>query len=368
MTQESFLLPTLLKALSIPLCIFLNAFFVAAEFALVAARRTRLQELANAGKGGAKAALASVKNLDTSIAATQLGITLASIALGWLGEPILAHAIDTGYQILFPSTLLSSIAVHSIATALAFTLISFLHVVFGELAPKALALQMPEQVALRLAWPLILFERLFRPFIWVLNGAGNAIVKILGLRSDPRSRVHSIEELKMLLEQTHEAGVLPQSQRDLVRRAFEFGPKKVKEVMIPYNKAIAIELRTPPEQLIELMTEAGHTRIPVYDENPDHVMGILHTKDLFNIAVHRELFHLIDLLRPPIYFEPNQSLEAAFREFQQTRTHMALVKERGKIVGLVTLEDLIEELFGEIEDEYDISRQKAALKKGKGRL
>jgi CBS domain containing-hemolysin-like protein len=126
---------------------------------------------------------------------------------------------------------------------------------------------------------------------------------------------------------------------------------------------VAIELRTPPEQVIELMTEAGHTRIPVYDENLNNVVGILHTKDLFNIAAHRELFHLIDLLRPPIYFESNQSLETAFREFQQTRTHMALVKERGKIVGLVTLEDLIEELFGEIEDEYDVSRQKAASKK-----
>ncbi len=363
MTQETSWFLIMLKALSIPLCIFLNAFFVAAEFALVAARRTRLQELVNSGKSAAKMALTSVKNLDTFIAATQLGITLASIALGWLGEPVLATAIDTLYKKLSPETLFSSIAIHSVATTFAFISISFLHVVFGELAPKAMALQIPEQVALRVVWPLTLFERLFRPFIWLLNGAGNGTVRMFGLKADPRSRVHSIDELKMLLEQTHAAGGLPRSQRDLVKKAFEFGPKKVKEVMIPYNKATAIELRTPTDQVIEFMTEAGHTRIPVYDGNYANVVGILHTKDLFNIAVHKELFHLIDLLRPPIYFEPNQSLEAAFREFQQTRTHMALVKEKGEIIGLVTLEDLIEELFGEIEDEYDVSRQKVKTKK-----
>lgn len=345
-----------IKILSIPLFIFLNAFFVAAEFALVAARRTRLQELAHRGKTGARSALQSVKRLDTFIAATQLGITLASIALGWLGEPVLAQGIDVGFHSLFPHSSVSPVAIHSVATTVAFILIAFLHVVLGELAPKALALQMPEQVSLRVAWPLMAFERTFRPFISVLNWAGNAIVRSLGLKPDPRSMVHSVEELKMLLEQSHKAGILSGREKDLVRRAFEFGPKKVSQVMIPYEKATLVELRTAPEKVIDLAVEKGYTRIPVYDQRPDNIVGILHTKDLFNIAIHGKVYHLFDLLRPPLYLESNESLEEAFREFQETRTHLALVKEKGKITGLITLEDLIEELFGEIEDEYDLSK------------
>jgi CBS domain containing-hemolysin-like protein len=342
-----------LGLLSIPALVALNGYFVAAEFALVAVRKTRVEELVRRGVRRAKAVEAAVGHLDRTIAATQLGITFASIALGWVGEPALARLIAPWFT--FFSEAWRGLAVHSAATLIAFMLITYMHVVFGELIPKTLALQSPDRTALWVASPLNVFARLTRPLIFLMNGTGNAIVRLFGFRpAAGEGLVHSVEELALLVEDTEEAGILDPDQAEFVQNVFRLSAKQVKDCMVPREKMAALELNLPPEKVLEAVRSGAHTRMPVYEGELDNIVGVVNTKDLFYLFSLRGVVVLEDALYPAIYLKPDEDLATALRLFRNSRRPMALVRDDdGKIRGLLTLEDVLEEIVGDIEDEHD---------------
>ncbi len=333
--------------------VLVNAYFVASEFALVAVRRSQLKLWVGEGRRGARAALQAVGALDDAIAATQLGITLASLGLGWVGEPAVAALIAPLFEAV---GLGEPPLIHSVATLVAFSSITFLHVVAGELAPKALALDRPGEVALFCARPLLLFGRLFRPALYVMNGAGNALVAAFGVeRAAAANSIHSSEELSMLVDEAHEAGALRADTGKMLGNVFRLTRTRVRDVMVAREDIHAIERGARLEDLLDFVRSTGVTRIPVYDGEIDHVVGVLYAKDLFHIYEERALFILDDLLRPVYEIPPELSILEALRRFRHDRIHMAIVRERGRpVVGLVTLEDVLEEIVGEIEDEYDV--------------
>jgi CBS domain containing-hemolysin-like protein len=340
--------------LSVPILVALNGLFVAAEFSLVSVRKTRIEELVGRGVTGAKAVEEALAKLDRSIAATQLGITLASIALGWTGQPALAEllrpifaAVPGGWH---PS------AVHTVAAALAFVLITFMHVVFGELIPKGLALEGPDRTALWLAKPLLVFARLTRPLILLMGGTSNAILRLLGCRpARGEEAVHSLEELTLLIEDTEEAGLLAPEQAEYVQNVFRLSGKRVKDCLVPRDKMAALELHTPPDKVLEAVRQGAHTRMPVYEGELDNVVGIVNTKDLFFLFSLQGIVILQDALYPPLFLKPEQSLGDALKLFRRSHRPMAVVRgDDGKVLGLITLEDILEEIIGDIEDEHDL--------------
>lgn len=341
------------KLVSIPALVALNGFFVAAEFALVAVRKTRIEELVSQGVRRAKAVLTAIDHLDRYIAATQLGITLASIALGMVGEPALAAVIEPAFG-FFPEAWRGA-ATHSAASVLAFMLITFMHVVFGELMPKTVALEVPDQTALFVAKPLIVFAKLTRPLIVVMNGLGNALLRLLGFHpAGGEEMVHSVEELLLLIEDTEEAGILDAEQADIVGNVFRMTDTRVRDCMVPRDKVAALEVTMLPEKVMEAVRNGAHTRMPVYEGELDHIVGIVNTKDLFYLFSLRGIVVLEDALYPPLYLKPEEQLDNALRLFRKAKRPMALVRdEEGKIHGLITLEDVIEEIVGDIEDEHD---------------
>jgi CBS domain containing-hemolysin-like protein len=259
---------------AVPLLVALNGFFVAAEFALVAVRKTRVEELVGQGARRAKAVQQAVTHLDRSIAATQLGITLASLALGWVGEPALAVLVEPAVAAAVPADWAATVT-HSVAFAVAFTLITFMHVVFGELIPKTMALQTPDRTSLWVAAPLLVFIRLTRPVILVMNGVGNLILKWAGYRTgEMEALVHSVEELDLLITDTREAGVLTPGQAEVVQKVFRLAGRRVAECMAPRERVAALELRTSPTKVLEAVRRGAHTRMPVYDGDLDHLVGL----------------------------------------------------------------------------------------------
>ena len=343
----------LLSLLAIPILILVNGFFVAAEFALVAVRKTRIEELVLKGVRSARAVETAIRSLDRSIAATQLGITLASIALGWVGEPVLVRLIEPWLNFVPDDFRL--VTAHTFAVALAFTLITFMHVIFGELMPKSIALQTPDRVALLVAPPLNLFTRLSSPIIALMNGTGNFLLRLMGFRlASGEESVHSLEELSLLIEDTEEAGLLDEEQAELVQNVFRLSHKRVRDCMVPRDKMAMLELNTPPDKILEAVREGAHTRMPVYEGTPDNIVGIVNTKDLFHVMSLHGLVLLDDALYPAVYLDPDESIDTALRLFKQSRKPMALVRDQsGTILGLITLEDVIEEIVGDLEDEHD---------------
>ncbi len=343
--------------LSIPFFVLLNGFFVAAEFSLVTVRHTRIEELIRQGKSSANTVKTATKHLDTVIAATQLGITISSIALGWLGEPTLAKIILAALGFL-PEHLASTFA-HSVAIVCAFAFITFAHVVLGELAPKSLALQHPEQTSLSVARPLLLFERVFHPVIWLMNEAGRLALRGLRLKPPaPYQSVHSAEELKMLVSESYGAGRLGEQQTTMLSRVFELPQKTVHDIMIPRERIVALELNMPAEQILQAVEREGYTRYPVYHKELDNIIGIIHAKDIYHITSAHGIVILYDLLRDPYIVLPTLTIGGVLREFQRRQLHMAIVCDKGeKVVGIVTLEDILEEIVGEIADEYDLPTQ-----------
>jgi CBS domain containing-hemolysin-like protein len=339
--------------LSIPLLVALNGLFVAAEFALVAVRKTRVEEMVRQGQQGAQSVEDAAANLDRSIAATQLGITLASIALGWAGEPALARLLEPLFGFL-PDTW-GPVATHSVAVGLAFLWITFLHVVFGELIPKTMALQRPFGTALWIAGPLVLFAKLTRPLIALMNGTGNGILRLCGFRpANSTELAHSIEELTLLIEDTEEAGILGSAQAEFVRKVFRLSGKRVRDCMVPREEMAVLELNSPPDLVLEAACRYGHTRMPVYQGDLDNIVGIVNTKDLLYLFTLKGLVVLDDAVYPPLFLKPAEGVTNAFELFRKARRPMALVRDdAGKILGLITLEDLLEEIVGEIEDEHD---------------
>ena len=345
--------PSLVGALIVAALILANAYFVAIEFALVAVRRTQVQLWVAEGRRGAVAAAEAIRHLDDAIAATQLGITIASIGLGFVGEPLVARLI---HPLLGLVGMGSVIPVHSVSIAIAFALITFLHVVVGELAPKAIALDRPGRVALWGAGPLLIFGRVFRLVLLVMNGAGNWLVRSVGVRPAGHSRaVHSPEELSLLVSEAGEAGTIRPYASRILGNVFRISRTQVRDVMVPRERVFAVAANEDPDQLLDVLRETGFTRLPVYQGSLDNVVGILHTKDLFHLYARQRVVILADALRPVVEIHPDMAVVDALRRFRRGRKHLAVVREKGgRLLGVCTLEDVLEEIVGEIEDEHDI--------------
>jgi putative hemolysin len=352
---------TVLGLVAVLLLVLANAFFVAAEFSLVSARRTRIEQLAQEGNAAAVSARKAIEHLDSYIAATQLGITLASLALGWIGEPAVAHIFDPLLHLL-PEQWASTVG-HSLAVALAFAIVTALHIIIGELAPKSIALQRPEKIALLVARPTGWFLAVFRPVIYVMNGVGNAIIRLLGFEpAGAHSNVHSPEELEMLVHSSREAGLLEESEERLLRRVFDFGDVQIREVMHPRTEVDAVAVDLPLPELLQVIATRHHSRYPVYQDTVDTVVGVLHAKDLLD-AIAREPrlltdgsvpFDLKSILRTPLFVPQTTGVDSVLEQMQRTKMHFAVViDEYGGMAGVATMEDILEELVGEVQDEFD---------------
>jgi CBS domain containing-hemolysin-like protein len=353
--MESSLSSDLFGLLAVFVLVLMNGFFVAAEFSLVSVRHTRIAELVAQGHVSAAVVQHALKNPDRVIAATQLGITLASLGLGWIGEPAVAHLLQPLVE-LFPRTIQSGLS-HSLSAGLAFALITFLHVVVGELAPKSIALQNPEKTSLVVARPTLWSELIFKPFIWILNGTGNALLRLIGVKpASGHALVHSVEELKMLVTASSEGGVVEPQEREMLHAVFDFGDLLVGQVMIPRTEIVAVEADIPLDQIIALITESTYTKFPVYDDNLDTILGIVHVKDILRAMLEPgwQESTARSLVREPIYVPETIPVSALLLHFQDRRQHIAIVlDEYGGTAGLVTLEDLLEEIFGEVSDPFD---------------
>lgn len=352
----------IISFLTFPVLLGANAFFVAAEFALVAVRKTRIEELERKGVRRAALVLGALEHLDRYIAATQLGITLASLGLGFVVEHALSELIQHAFAALPPP--MNALATHTISAAIAFTIVSFLHVVLGELLPKTVALQSPDRVALWVTPPLLLFEFAMRPFIRVMNGTGQWLAARLGFRSVPETFVHSVDELALLIEDTEEAGMIDAEQAKLLRNVFLLSNKTVRDCMVPREKMDALDIATPLNAVLERVRASGHTRLPVYEGELDEIRGVVNTKDLLFLVGLSSVVVLEDALYPAIFLKPDEEAANALRLFKKAKKHMALVRDAdGKILGMVTLEDILEEIIGDIEDEQDLPLPRRGLSK-----
>jgi len=345
----------LLKLVGVFMLVLANGFFVAAEFSLVSVRRTRITELAMQGNTGAAWVKRAMENPDRVIAATQLGITLASLALGWIGEPALAHLLSPIVG-LFPAAIQSDLS-HSLSAGLAFALITFLHVVVGELMPKSIALQNPERTSILVARPTVWAEWIFKPAIWLLNGAGNILLRLVGVHpASAHELAHSVEELKMLVTASAEGGIVEAEESEMLHAIFDLGDLVVRQVMIPRTEMIGVEADTPLQEIIGLVTQSTYTKFPVYEDNLDQILGIVHVKDLLRAMQSPDATSCTarSLARDGIYVPETISVSTLLQQFRANRQHIAIVlDEYGGTAGLVTLEDLLEEIVGEVSDPFD---------------
>ena len=340
---------TALKLIAVLALVLANGFFVASEFALVAIRRSRVDELVAKGVLGAKAVQRAVGNLDHFIAATQLGITLASLALGWIGEPTLGHLLERVFGHSPSGAALSFI--------IAFTIITALHIVIGELAPKSIALQYPEKTSLAIAQPLSVFDLVFRPFIVALNGIGRFTVRLLGLHAPQgHELIHSPDELRMLVEASGKAGALEESEQQIITRAFDFADFTAHEVMTPRTEVVMVPADADGWAMLDITHGSGFTRYPVYGESQDDIIGILHVKDLLDAARDRRLDSVTarELAREALVVPDTVRADDIMDRMREANRHMALVvDEFGGVAGVVTMEDILERLVGAVRDEFE---------------
>lgn len=344
-----------LKLLAVAVLVMANGFFVAAEFSLVSVRRTRIQELLSKGDLSAAWVQKAIDNPDAVIAATQLGITLASLGLGWIGEPALAHLLQPVVE-LFPASVRSGIS-HSLSAAIAFAIITFLHVVIGELAPKSIALQNPEKTSLAVARPTVWVERIFKPAIWVLNGAGNAFLRLIGVQpASGHELVHSVDELKMLVTASTQGGVVEVEEGEMLHAIFDLSQLVVRQVMIPRTSVTAVEADTPLDEITVLATQSTFTKFPVYEDSLDQILGIVHVKNLLRAMQSPDCQQCTarQLASEAIFVPETITVNLLLQQFREYRQHIAIVlDEYGGTAGLVTLEDLLEEIVGEVSDPFD---------------
>ncbi|MEE2821619.1 MAG: hemolysin family protein [Acidobacteriota bacterium] len=342
--------------------VFLNGFFVASEFSIVKVRESRIQELIQEGKWQAHRAHSLVKSMDEYLSATQLGITIASLALGWVGEPAFASLFEPLFSNFGG---LSTIATHSLAATSAFLMITLLHIVLGELAPKSLAIWRADSVVRWIAAPLIWFHRVSYPLIWILNGTANAFLRFLGIAPMSASaRAHSEGELRLILADSQAQGVLDLDERKMLERVFNFADRSVRQVMVPSMEVIFLDVQKSLEDNLKIARQHRHTRYPLCDGILDRMTGIIHVKDLFRHKHITENFHLESVKRPVQCVPESKDIKSLLTEFRQTKTHLAMVvDEYGATTGIVTFEDILEELVGEIQDEFDINAPPPMIRK-----
>ncbi len=306
-------------------------------------------------------------HLDAYISATQLGITIASLGLGWVGESTLAGVFEPLFAKILPAAAAAA-AGHTIAIAVAFSLITFLHIVLGELAPKTLALQRAEAVALAVSHPMQLFYRVFKAPIWLLNEAGNIVVRMLGLEATAEhAAVYTTEELHHVIDMSRQGGQLKPSQQAMLARALEFTGLTVKKAMIPRNAVELVGDTAPLSEIVKAIHESGYSRLPVYHEVIDDIVGVIHSKEVLAFWDDRDSFRLEKVMHPVNFVPDTMRLDSVLRKMQEGRFHFAVVTdEHGGFEGIITLEDLLEEIVGEIEDEFDDEAQRLVQKLADG--
>ncbi len=354
------LLFTLAKILLVVFLVLANGFFVASEFALVAVRKSRIEALAAEGDAAAKKLLLMLNNLSGYISATQLGITLSSLGLGWVGEPVVAALIEPGLSYLGEVTGASFLSagpiLHTISFTIAFSLITFLHIVFGELAPKTAALELSERVSFLVAAPLRLFYNVFSYPIRMLDWTGTRTVRLFGLQaSGEHGSSYSEDEIRGLIKLSQESGHLNEEEQRLINRVFEFSETTVKEAMIPRTEIVAVPESCSFDEIVEAFQQHGYSRLPVYRGSLDDIAGFVHTKDLVAYTKKQKSFKIVDVIHKPNYVVDTAHLEDVLRQMQNEKFHFGfVVDEHGGIEGIITLEDLLEEIVGDISDEHDI--------------
>ncbi|GAQ14136.1 magnesium and cobalt efflux protein CorC [Myroides odoratimimus] len=348
--------------------VFLNGFFVAAEFAIVKVRTSQIevhQELNSKVAGIAKNI---VSNLDAYLAATQLGITLASLGLGWVGESSLTPVIMYLFEIFgFTGPEWYGVA-KSVSFPVAFAIITILHIVFGELAPKSLAIHFPTKTTFTIALPLRIFYFVFRPIIWLMNGLANGILRIVGISPIHGADIHTEEELKMIITESQEGGAIEETERVLIQNVFDFDDRRVNNIQSLRKNVSAIEINTSVIEAIDYAINEGYSRFPVYEDNLDNIKGVIYTKDLMKAMIQdKSNTDLASLLREPIYISENALIKNVLKQFQAKHLQMAIAtNEVGEFTGIVTMEDILEELVGEIQDEYD-NEEPVVQSMGEGR-
>lgn len=358
----------LLRVFAVLLLVAVNAFFVAAEFALVQLRPARIQQLIEAGRTGARTALHLHQHLDSVLAAVQLGITLANLALGFIGEPAIA-----GYFVsLLGHSPMGATASHAIAIALSFALITYVTVILGEIVPKALALQRGERVALAVSGPMDFFITLAGPFLKGIRRSANVVLKLFGIRNISEGRVHSTEELKFMVTGSHRIGLMPEQQEEIVLRSLDLSNINVREIMTPRNRIFSLPADMTLRDALASVVEEQHSRVPVYDpvRGKEYIIGLLYSKDMSRWSRLRLTYGMSewssrldrmtirDIMRDVLVVPETKLITDLLQEFKHSRRHLAVVvDEFGSTAGVVTVEDVLEQLVGEIEDEFDVTPQ-----------
>ena len=330
----------------------LNGFFVAAEFALVRVRDSRIQQLEQEGSVRAAVVRDALRDLDAYLSVCQVGITMASLGLGWVGEPAVAHLIE---PVLASVGLTSERAVSIIAFVVGFAIITYAHLVFGEQAPKYFSIQRAERTSLWISRPLRIFMFLFRPLVWIVNASTNFVLRPWGIKLGEEMEAHSEEELRIMISSATASGELEPEEREYLNNVFDFGDRVAREIMVPRPDIEALRVDSPLPEMVDAAVFGRYTRFPVYDGDLDHVLGAVHVKDLLRAARENpDTFDVRSIIRDCLVVPENKPIEQILREFQRRKLQMAIViDEWGSVEGLITIEDVLEEIVGEIQDEFD---------------
>lgn len=332
--------------------VFLNGFFVAAEFALVKVRTSQIELRAREGNILAGVAKHLLSHLDAYLSACQLGITLASLGLGWIGEDVVGNIVVQILALL--GITLSEAVLHNVSFTIAFSLITVLHIVLGEMAPKSLAIRRAEMVTLATAIPMRVFYVVFRPVIVALNGMSNALLRVAGIEPATEHEVHTPEEIRYLIQESTGQGGLEMSERELIENVFEFTETTAGQIMVPRARIVGLDVTMSVDELLDKVMEEGYSRLPVYSNTVDTIVGIVYAKDLLTLMHHKDLIIIQDIIRPATFVSEDTMLKKLLRDMQREKVHMVVVlDEFGGTAGLITLEDIIEEIVGAIQDEYD---------------
>ena len=356
-----------LRLILLVVIVALNGFFAAAEVALVSVRRSRLKELAEQGNASARAALGLLSNPGRLLSVTQVGVTLASLGLGWAGEDTVYQILLSWFEPWIPPHSASIPWLHGLSFAVAFLLISFVHVVIGEVVPKNLALEKADKLALLVATPLLIFRRISAPFVIVIERTSGALSRLLGLRGEHGGGGHSPEELKFIVQSSRHEGHLESFEEDAIKKLLELKQVNAREIMTPRRQIVSVSVDAGLDELLRLTTQHKYSRLPVYDGSPEQIIGVLHYKDLVRAWQERKSaadrrhtprpFRLRQYLRKPLVVPETKPLHQLVDEFRHQHTHLAMVvDEFGTFTGLITLEDVLEQVFGEIADEHDVRR------------
>lgn len=338
------------------LLVLLNGFFVAAEFSIVKVRYSQIQLKAAEGNKMAKQAEHIIKHLDEYLSATQLGITLASLALGWVGESALHHVIEDAFH--YFNLAISQTTITTISVVCSFILITIMHIVFGELVPKSIAIRKSEPTTFFIATPLRLFYNIFKPFIWLMNSLSNGFLRMININPATDQDIHSTEELQLLVKQSADSGEIQEENYEIIKNAFDFTDHNAKQIMIPRQNIVSVDIEDDREDIINQLMDSGYSRIPVYEGSIDNIIGIFYTKEIIReyIKSKGELSHddLKRLMREAYFVVGSKKISDLLKIFQQKKQHLAVViDEFGGTEGIITLEDILEELVGEIQDEED---------------